>query len=1097
VKICPACQALFSDSAQTCSNDGLALVGGILEPGAVVRQKYRVLSAIGVGGMAAVYRARHLLWQEEYALKLLHQPGGPGFLAEAQILRRIDHPHVVRVEDADVAEDGRPFVVMELVEGESLREYIRRERALDPEEALRVAAETCSALEAAHAAGIIHRDIKPHNLLLARAVDGSATVKVIDFGIAKVREEAGLGFTGVLEGTTGFFVGTCDYASTEQALGKPLDGRSDVYSLGVVLYEMLTGSVPFRAETPMASLVKRLQEAPADPHRLRPSLPLQVCKVAMRALEREPEGRYASAAEMRRACETALESIQRERQEAIRRDEEARAKQAALEEIKRRRDERRRHVAESLRVTARCTVALLRRVAGRKRFLLATCGVLVMFAAGIYAGFGTDLKQEIEAKTALGSHAGTQLFAAPISIAVGDVSTAEGIAVQLRRAGYTESSKNTVGYYRISPQAIEIFPQRDSYFDQEPAVITLSDGRISRITSLHANSVRTVYQLEPQIITNFPSNMRQKRRVVSFHEIPAILIQAITSAEDRRFFQHSGIDLSAGATTITEKLARIVWGTTNRWEGALLALRIERQLAKEAIFETYANVADLGWRGTFNIRGFGQASETYLGKDLSQITLPEAAQLAGLIQEPDAFDPFRHPDDAKQRRNEVLTLMRQNGYISDRDYALAIEARLTVATTSGQFSDAPYFTDIVREELESKFQDTDLPSSGFRIYTTLDMNLQRTAMEALRNGMQLVDSEIRKQSRFSGQRPPQAEVALIAIDPHTGEVAALIGGRNYGVSQLNYALVARRPASIFKPFVYAAAMDTAVEGGSRIITPSTMVKDEPTTFWDGGRPYEPKNFDMKYRGDITIHDALVLSTNVTAVKVAEMVGYQKVVEMAKRAGLNEKILPTPAVALGQAEITPLEAAGAYTLFANAGEYVRPMFLRLVRSGEKVVFKQAPSSKRVLDPRVAALMNSLLEDVARSGTAADIRGRNGLSFPFAAATGPGPDGWFVGFTSELLCVVWVGLDDGRELGMDGATSAGAIWAEFMKAAVQYPRYRDAKPFGVPSGIVSIEIDPTSGMPATAACPQKRKELYVNGTQPVGYCRLHGERRVPRH
>jgi penicillin-binding protein 1B len=461
-----------------------------------------------------------------------------------------------------------------------------------------------------------------------------------------------------------------------------------------------------------------------------------------------------------------------------------------------------------------------------------------------------------------------------------------------------------------------------------------------------------------------------------------------------------------------------------------------------------------------------------------------------MIQRPAIFDPYRHPDRAKERRNIVLRLMRDNGYINDRDYALAVEAPINPPKGGTQSLEAPYFVDLVNDTLQTLFQDQDIENTGFRVYTTLDLRLQRAAAEAIRNGMESVDQQIRKQRRFKNEKPPEAQVALVAIDPHTGEVKALAGGRNYGMSQLNHVLAKRQPGSIFKPFVYAAAMDTAVEGGPRILTPSTMITDAPTTFWFDGKPYEPSNFEHKFYGDVSVRTALAKSLNVATVKVAEMVGYDAVVEMARRAGLANQ-QPTPAVALGSYEVTPLEAAGAYTVFANGGEYVKPGFLRIVRSGEgKVVYKNKGEKKPVLDPRVAYLMTDLMEEVLRTGTAAGVRARANLNFPVAGKTGTSHDGWFAGFTSELLCVVWVGFDDNRELNLEGAHSAAPIWADFMKAASQVREYRDTKDFPAPDGIVSIDIDPTTGMPATALCPTRRAEVYIAGTQPVGLCPLHG-------
>jgi len=334
-------------------------------------------------------------------------------------------------------------------------------------------------------------------------------------------------------------------------------------------------------------------------------------------------------------------------------------------------------------------------------------------------------------------------------------------------------------------------------------------------------------------------------------------------------------------------------------------------------------------------------------------------------------------------------------------------------------------------------------------------------------------------------------VALVALDPHTGEIKALVGGRNYGISQLNHILAKRQPGSIFKPFVYAAALDTAVEGGPRILTPSSMVVDQPTTFWMDGRPYEPHNFDHKFRGEITFREALAHSINVASVKVAQMAGYDAVMDMANRAGMNYKIQPTPAVALGAYEVTPLEAAGAYTIFSNQGDLVKPSFIRLVRAQDgKSVFRSKPAPRHVLDPRVSYLLTSMMEEVLRSGTAAGARAHYGLNIPAAGKTGTSRDGWFAGYTSELLCVVWVGFDDNRDLDLEGAHSAAPIWMEFMKKALAFREYRNTRPFEAPDGIVSIDIDPQSGMPATPNCPTTRREVYIAGTQPVGACPLHG-------
>ncbi len=759
--------------------------------------------------------------------------------------------------------------------------------------------------------------------------------------------------------------------------------------------------------------------------------------------------------------------------------------------------------------------------AGLAQFFLNRAGLvlilgfslLVLGGLGTFTYFYARYSRLIDQKLRAGPFTKTaKLFAAPETVGVGDQLTPAEIANELRRSGYTESHGNRVGYYQIEPDSIEVFPGPDSYFDQEAGVIHFSGSKISRIISLRDNTPRTLYQLEPELITNLSGPNREKRRLVKFGDIPKVVVEAVTAAEDKRFFQHNGFDpiriLKAayvdvkesrkeqGASTLSQQLARMFWlDQSKRWTRKLaeviITLQLESKLSKEEIFEDYANDVPLGHRGSFEIHGFGEAAEAYLGKDLSQVNLPEAAMLAGMIQRPSYFNPFRSPDRARERRNVVLGMMRANGDISQHDDELASAAPLTVANARSESVEAPYFVDLVDDELQNKLQDTDLHASAYRIYTTLDLNLQRAAAEAVRVGMQEVDKRIAKQKRFRGKTPPEAQVALIAMDPHTAEIKAVIGGRNYGLSQLNHAIRKRQPGSIFKPFVYAAALNTGVERGSQqILTASTTVVDEPTTFYFDQKPYAPSNFEHEFMGTVTLRDALAHSLNVATVKVAQMVGYDAVVDMANRAGMNYNIHPTPAVALGAYEITPIEAAGAYTIFSNHGAYVKPSFLTMVRSQDgKVVYKNQIHEKQVLDPRVAYLMTNLMEEVLRSGTAAGVRAR-GFTAPAAGKTGTSHDGWFAGYTSELLCVVWVGFDDNSILDLQGADSAAPIWAEFMKRALQFREYRDVQPFEAPPGVVSIEIDPLSGMPATPYCPRTRQEVYIAGTEPVGTCPLHG-------
>ena len=751
------------------------------------------------------------------------------------------------------------------------------------------------------------------------------------------------------------------------------------------------------------------------------------------------------------------------------------------------------------------------------RILLVTTAALLILGLGTFLYFYNKFATVIDEKLRAGVFANTaKIYAAPESVALGDPGSPEDIAAELRRSGYSDSRDNPIGSYQIQANAIEVFPGKESYFDQEAGLIKFSGGKISQIVSLQDNTTRGFYQLEPKLITNVSGSSREKRRFVKFRDIPLVMVQAVTSAEDKRFFQHSGFDpirivkamyvdlkqgrKDQGASTLTMQLAKNIWlDQGKRWTRKLsemiITLQLEQKLTKEQIFEDYANEIYLGSRGSFRIHGFGEASEAFLGKDLSQISLPEAAELAGMIQNPAHFDPYRHPDHTKERRNLVLTLMRQNGFINDRDYALAVDAPMVVPKGTAQSIEAPYFADLVNDTVQNMFQDQDFQNNASRIYTTLDLRLQRAGVDAVQKGMVLVDEQIRKQSRFKGvKNVPEPQVALIAIDPHTGGVKAMVGGRSYGMSQLNHVMRLRQPGSIFKPFVYAAALDTGVEGTPHVLTPSTIVNDEPTTFYfEDVPPYSPSNFEKKYYGAVTLREALAHSLNIATVKVAEEVGYRAVVDMARRGGMNDRIKPTPAVALGSYDITPMEAVGAYTMFANEGRYVKPEFLSLVRDHDgRTMFKSKAQDKQVLDPRVAYLVTALMQEVMRSGTAGGVRAKYAFNVPAAGKTGTSRDGWFAGYTSELLCVVWVGFDDSSDLDLQGAYSAAPIWMEFMKKALDYREYRDTKDFRVPDGIVSVDIDPMSGMLATPLCPKTRPEVYIAGTEPVGVCPLHGGR-----
>ncbi|MBV9436175.1 MAG: transglycosylase domain-containing protein, partial [Acidobacteria bacterium] len=577
-----------------------------------------------------------------------------------------------------------------------------------------------------------------------------------------------------------------------------------------------------------------------------------------------------------------------------------------------------------------------------------------------------------------------------------------------------------------------------------------------------------------------------------------------------RFLEAAIIDLRGkhpqGGSTLTMQVARMFFLSPERTikrklTEMLIAVELEQRLSKKQIFELYVNQAPMGMRGSFSIRGFGEGAQAYFGKDIGSLTLPEAALLAGIVNGPTYYSPYRHPDRAVERRNLVLRAMAENGAITDAQADAAKATPLKLAPPNVEASDAPYFVDMVRESLLSQYKETDLNENGYRIYTTLDPALQRAAADSIDEGMKLVDDLVRKQrtkkvkegkgknaKTVTTIRPgPEAQVALVCIDPHTGAVLALVGGRNYGMSQLNHALASRPTGSIFKPFVFATAVNTALAGAQPIFTPATIVEDEPTVFQYEDKVYAPKNFGDEYFGPVSASFALAHSLNNATVKVAEMVGYDKVAALARTAGIKS-VRATPAMAIGSYDATPMEMAGAYTVFANSGTRISPIFVNSVRDAKGDVIQDfSTDTRQVLDPRVAYVMTTMMEGVLNYGTAAAVRGKDGFAAPAAGKTGTSHDGWFAGYTTNLLCIVWIGYDDYSDLRMEGAHTAAPIWAEFMKKAVALPQYKDGvKPFTPPAGVVEVKLDKTTNYIATPVCPNDYEAAFIAGTEPSQTC-----------
>ena len=719
------------------------------------------------------------------------------------------------------------------------------------------------------------------------------------------------------------------------------------------------------------------------------------------------------------------------------------------------------------------------------------------------------------------------IYAEPETVKIGEKFDAKQIAALLRHAGYSNNDgESQLGTYHLQKDAIEITPGPQSYHSPDSATIHFSNGEVDSITS--KSGELGAYELEPELVTSlFDAEQRSKRQLVKYKDIPKIMVDAVVSIEDRRFFQHNGVNFvrlgeatwvdlthqrhEQGGSTITMQLSRAFFLTPQKTVKRkliemLIAVELERKFSKEQIFEFYANRVDLGQRGSFTISGFGEAARAYFNKDLKDIALPEAALLAGLIQAPSYLSPYRHPERALERRNIVLDSMVETHAITREQADKAKATPLKLAPPNVEASDAPYFVDLVRDNLNSKFSERELNEQSYRIYTTLDPDLQQAAAQSVENGIKLVDEQVKKlrtrrkkigtgkKAKYETEvKPgPDAQVALVAIDPHTGAVLALVGGRNYGWSQLNHAVAKRPTGSIFKPFVYAAAMNTALnpvtapDGQAAVFTPASTVQDQPTTFAYGDQIYEPRNYKEEYHGEVTTRYALAMSLNNATVKLAEEVGYDKVADLAKAAGITS-VKATPAMALGAYDATPLEMAAAYTIFANNGVRLSPILVNSLRNENgDVVQNFSTDQKQVLDPRISFVMTDMMEGVINNGLGfSAVRGR-GFEAPAAGKTGTSHDGWFAGYTSNLLCIVWVGFDDYSDLRLSGAQTAAPIWADFMKKAFKLPQYSDMKPFTQPSGVVDVQLDKSTNRLATPACPETYTAAFVAGTEPHDTC-----------
>ena len=618
-------------------------------------------------------------------------------------------------------------------------------------------------------------------------------------------------------------------------------------------------------------------------------------------------------------------------------------------------------------------------------------------------------------------------------------------------------------------------------------------------------SIETLKNYKPPTITKFFSDegevigefFIERREVVSLDRMPNHLVRAFVAGEDARFFQHKGLDYIAilralfrnifrgeiiqGGSTITQQVVKSLLlspekSFVRKIREAILAFKIEKYLSKEEILFLYLNQIYLG-HGSY---GIATAAENYFGKPIEELNLVESALLAGLPQAPSKYSPFQHPEQAKKRQTYILNRMEEEGFISSSQLAEALQKPIKIkAKQNSFFEKAPYFVEYVRKYVEEKYGKDNLYKNGLQVYTTIDLNFQNTAQEAMESGLKEIE---KRKKQKSADTPLALEGSLVCFDLETGYIKSMVGGRDFKKSQFNRVTQARRQTgSAFKPIVYASALDKGY-------TPASIIVDSPNIYEWGDKRWKPKNYGEKFSGPITLRNALTHSVNVVTVKIAQDIGIDYIRDYAKKLGISSPLQNDLSMALGSSSLSLFELTKAYAVFANQGKIFKPIFIKKIldRDGnlleEKLPLsypKELPEGEQILTPQTAYLMTYLLEGVVQNGTGWKAKA---LKRPVAAKTGTTDqfiDAWFIGYTPEFITGVWVGFDDERSLGENetGTRAASPIWVSFMSKILKEKPVRD---FPVPEGIELMKVDPRTGLIGSGT--ETLLECFREGTGP---------------
>lgn len=679
---------------------------------------------------------------------------------------------------------------------------------------------------------------------------------------------------------------------------------------------------------------------------------------------------------------------------------------------------------------------------------------------------------------------------------------------KLIRLGYKELDTKNIekGEFFFGETTIDVFLKdiilSDFVRSAFPVQIEFYENIITDVKNQFQQKALPFLEIEPEELMLFFGPERERRNVVSIRNIPESLIHAVLSAEDRRFYSHWGVDpaglirafyknlkhktIKQGGSTLTQQLSKNYFLTpertiTRKLKELLISLIIEGLFDKDEILEIYLNEIYLGQNGSVAINGFGEAALFYFGKEISDLSLHECAVLAGLIKAPNSYSPYVNIDRCKKRRDAILNLMYQNGYISEAVLITSAELPIETAGFRTYGRKAPYFMDYLSRQLRALYPSSVLNNEGLTIYTTLDMDVQIAAEKALENGLERLENAIPSLKRETPVKKLQG--AVIVVQPRTGNILAMVGGRNYGVSQFNRITDAiRQPGSAFKPFILLSALD--------IFNVTTEFNNTSLSYKVDGSKWTPKNFSKEYPHKVSMREALSKSYNIAIVDLAMKTGIEKIVQDLSKFEFSTPFYEYPSLALGAYEVKPIDLARAYCVFPSDGVLSSPLSIKRVfdENGETIERRHMDIST-ITTPEKSFLINSMLQSVVSDGTAKYLK-TLGFHFPIAGKTGTtnnSKDAWFVGYTPDILALVWVGFDNGNTIHSTGSSAALPIWADLIK---DIPAFVSGKPFKIPAGIVKKKICLKSRQLFNkSACEDFIEEVFLVENVPSQKCRKH--------